>query len=513
MANISFRDQVGAIGALAVRKASLANPVRSALATRGWMNSVSRGTGMLSGEFPDGITTIEGAPVSAEVRVLVRGEFGEAFDGAVVGSTVSASDGTWTVEGLDPDLKFDVVVRKEGYNDVMVTNVSPWNPLRLTETEVTAYVAQAFNYVIPVIGGHGTLTVAVSGTLPSGISFSAGTLSGTWPTGATGEYPIVVTVTDGNGDSASKTLTIVLSIHPLVLPLSEIPSVFIGQAFSYSFSASGGEGPYTYAVTAGSLPGGLTLNGSSGEISGTPASGGPYSFSVTATDVRSASAVRAYSGHINSDPYYSNVVLLAPFNGVAENVITNANFTVTGGAGITGGGKFADCATTANSGRFEITDANLALGTGPCTIEFWVNPSNGGAGNYYGRVLQTGDNSALGGIFIVRCENANPLTLLVQIGTGGGYETIIVGSTPVPNNVWTHIALTRDASDMWRLFVGGALETTSNVNARSLGPTTLRLGQNNSGAEQFNGAYDDLRITKGVCRYTNTFTPPSAPFD
>ena len=299
MSYLSYAEPIEGNALLALSNSTIA--CTSVMATIAHKNLPNRGSGYLSGEYPDGITTIEGVPVSAEVRVLVRGEFGDDLDGAVVNTTTSAADGTWIVEGLDPDLKYDVVVRKEGYNDVMVTNVSPWNPPRLAVSAVTAYVAQAFNYVIPVIGGHGTMTVAISGTLPSGISFSAGALSGAWPTGATGEYPIVVTVTDGNGDSTSKTLTIVLSIHPLALPPSSaVPSVVIGQAFSYSFSASGGEGPYVYSISDGALPAGLSLNSSTGELSGIPTVVGAYSFSITATDVRSGTVSKAFAGLVSA---------------------------------------------------------------------------------------------------------------------------------------------------------------------------------------------------------------------
>jgi hypothetical protein len=80
--------------------------------------------GYLAGTFPDGITTVEGIPVSATVRVLVRNP-GNSWDGFVVMEVVSAADGTWRVDGLNPALKFDVVGRKNGHNDVIVANVSP----------------------------------------------------------------------------------------------------------------------------------------------------------------------------------------------------------------------------------------------------------------------------------------------------------------------------------------------------------------------------------------------------
>lgn len=476
--------------------------------------STYRGSGQLSGEFPSALTTVEGVPVSAQVLVRYRAAVpGGRGDGLLVASTTSSSTGEWSVQNINSSLRFDVSARYPGENDALQSNVVPFDEPRFIPPVVNIPVGVPLNKALPVIGGMGSVGVVhVSGAYPLGVSLVSGRLQGSWPTGVVGTYPITYELTD-DVDTYTRTVDLNLYLLDLVISPPSLESDWVeGVPITpIVVSATGGEGPYTYAVTAGSLPGGLSLNGSTGELSGTPSVSGAYSFSITATDVRSATAVRAYSGHISSDPYFSNVVLLAPFDGVAENVITNANFTVTGSAGITSGGKFADCATTANSGRFQITDANLAFGSEQCTIEFWVKPSNGGAGANYGRLLQIGDNDADGGIFIVRSNNPNPLTLIADLGTGSGYSRIADGSTTIPNDVWTHIALTRDASSVWRLFIGGVLQTTSNTNARLLGQTTLRLGQNNSGGEQFNGAYDDLRITKGVCRYTSTFTPPLMP--
>src|SRR5215472_15408533 len=61
-----------------------------------------------------------------------------------------------------------------------------------------------------------------------------------------------------------------------------------------TISSIGGTPPYTYAVTSGSLPTGLSLNSSSGAISGTPSVAGTYSFTITATDTFGASGSAAF---------------------------------------------------------------------------------------------------------------------------------------------------------------------------------------------------------------------------
>lgn len=83
------------------------------------------GSGFLAGSFPGGATTVDGAPVSATVRVIYRPKSGEAGDSYLVKEISSAPDGTWVVQGLNPELKFDVVGRLAGFNDVIVADVRP----------------------------------------------------------------------------------------------------------------------------------------------------------------------------------------------------------------------------------------------------------------------------------------------------------------------------------------------------------------------------------------------------
>jgi hypothetical protein len=58
----------------------------------------------------------------------------------------------------------------------------------------------------------------------------------------------------------------------------------VGVPYNSSVTASGGNAPYTYSITTGSLPGGLTLNANTGAITGTPNTPGPFTFTVLATD-------------------------------------------------------------------------------------------------------------------------------------------------------------------------------------------------------------------------------------
>lgn len=83
------------------------------------------GTGYFSGGYPDFVTKVDGVPGPVEVRVLWRG-YGDD-DGYLVAQTTSNDAGIWRVDKLNPNLRYDVVVRKEGFNDLIMTDVTPAN--------------------------------------------------------------------------------------------------------------------------------------------------------------------------------------------------------------------------------------------------------------------------------------------------------------------------------------------------------------------------------------------------
>jgi len=81
-----------------------------------------------------------------------------------------------------------------------------------------------------------------------------------------------------------------ITISPATLPDSTINS-----AYSQTLNASGGKPPYTWSITKGALPTGLTLNRSSAVISGTPTTTGAFTFNVHVSDSASATADQQFS--------------------------------------------------------------------------------------------------------------------------------------------------------------------------------------------------------------------------
>lgn len=114
-----------AFAAVLLRSGYLPADQPQQVVTLDWLPVGVEGNGYLAGSFPGGITTVDGVPTPATVRVLYRPGPGQPGDGALVAEVQSAADGSWRVDGLDPALKFDVVGRKAWFNDVIMSNVSP----------------------------------------------------------------------------------------------------------------------------------------------------------------------------------------------------------------------------------------------------------------------------------------------------------------------------------------------------------------------------------------------------
>jgi hypothetical protein len=144
-----------------------------------------------------------------------------------------------------------------------------------------------YSGVISAGGATGTFTWAqTSGNLPAGLSLSPSTsdsivISGT-PT-ALGTSNFTIQVTDSNGATASQALSLTINpAPPLSVATRSLSAGTVGASYSQTLQAASGKAPYTWAITAGSLPPGLSLAGA--VISGSPTTVGTFDFTVQVTD-------------------------------------------------------------------------------------------------------------------------------------------------------------------------------------------------------------------------------------
>ena len=148
-----------------------------------------------------------------------------------------------------------------------------------------------------------TLSYSDGGTLPPGLSIdsSSGSITGT-PTTA-GSYPVTITATDGAGSRGSTnftwTITNTVSVTSPGDQTNESGTAITAVPISATDSSS--TATLTYS-DGGTLPAGLSIDPSSGSITGTPTTGGIYAVTITATD-----APGAQVGHLQLDHHQHGV--------------------------------------------------------------------------------------------------------------------------------------------------------------------------------------------------------------
>jgi hypothetical protein len=169
----------------------------------------------------------------------------------------------------------------------VTVTVNPSGTLMLSSPPA-ATVGTPYTGVIGVTGGTSPYSCSItSGTLPVGLTLGAAcTITGT-PTTA-GTVSVMAMATDSGSPVLTTTGPVSITVNPIppVTLTGSLPNATLGVPYTQTLHAAGGVGPYTYAVTAGSLPPGITLS-STGVISGTPTAVGASSFTVTATDSES----------------------------------------------------------------------------------------------------------------------------------------------------------------------------------------------------------------------------------
>ena len=101
----------------------------------------------------------------------------------------------------------------------------------------------------------------------------------------------------GSGDVGSVrafTLTITPMVCCPTITLPALPPIQMGAAYNQSVAASPA-GTYTYAVTSGNFPPGLSLDPNTGAVTGTPTTDGSYSFTITATNPDMCTGSQSYA--------------------------------------------------------------------------------------------------------------------------------------------------------------------------------------------------------------------------
>ena len=195
----------------------------------------------------------------------------------------------------------------------------------------------AYSQTFSTTGGTAPYTYAViAGTLPAGLTLNptTGTLSGTAT--AAGTFNFVVRAQDSTSGAGSPfafaaNYSLTVNAPTIVLNPTTLPNATQFSSYNQPITATGGTAPYTFSVTSGALPAGLTLDPATGALSGTPTVYGSFNFTIAASDTTSGgsfSGGRAYTLGVNQAP--PTVSTIAPSSGPTAGgqsvAITGANF-------------------------------------------------------------------------------------------------------------------------------------------------------------------------------------------
>jgi hypothetical protein len=300
--------------------------------------------------------------------------------GVISGTPTGSGPSTFTVTLID----FAGQMASQSYTLTVLTA-----PIITTVTLPGGELGVPYSQTVAGAGGTGPYSWSVVGSLPAGLTLDSatGVISGT-PTGS-GPSTFTVTLTDAASQMASQSYTVTILVAPSITTTT-LPSGENSVPYSQTLAGAGGTGPYTWSVTAGSLPSGLTLEGATGVISGTPTSSGPFTFTVTLTDANNQTASQAYTVGILAAPSITTATLPdgevgAPYSQTLAGTGGTGPYTWSVTAGTLPAGLSLDgttgviSGTPTSSGPFTftvtLTDANNQTASQTYTVGMLTGPS------------------------------------------------------------------------------------------------------------------------------------------
>lgn len=284
----------------------------------------------------------------------------------------------------------------------------------------------AFNYQFSAVGGTQPYQWSVpGGGLPNGLSLNPanGTLSGTPQ--SPGNFAFTLEVRDTQARAAQKSVTMAVNgstVAPLEIVNPALPSVALLGNFSVQLSASGGTAPYVWAIANGALPAGISLNTTTGALSGTATASGDFTFVAQVSDSQAQAAQKVFTLTVNPLPLeiaisaLSNVVQGNTFNGQATATGGTQPYTWSIAAGVMPAGISLNAASGAISGT------PTAVGDFAFTLEVKDAQGRTASRSFSIKVLN----------LPMAIERATASFELLQ-GSTFSYQVKVIGGTPAFN--------------------------------------------------------------------------------
>ncbi len=309
-------------GSVSITDNAAGSPQRIALSGNGTAPAVNLSTTILS--FGDQVAGTPSAPQSVTLTnsgttpltisgITSTGDYAQSNN---CGTTVVAG-GKCTIQ-----VTFTPTATGSRSGSVSITDNAAGSPqhIALTGNGTTALsistssllggtVGTAYSASLAASGGTPGYNWSLnSGSLPAGVALSAaGQISGTPTTAGTSSFTVQVRDSGSPAQTATQSLSISVVAAlppPLGISTSSLPDGTVGVAYNATVSATGGTPGYSWSIVSGSLPAGMTMAASSGQISGTPSAAAAYSFTLQVTDSGSPAqaATHSYSVNVAANP-------------------------------------------------------------------------------------------------------------------------------------------------------------------------------------------------------------------
>ena len=202
---------------------------------------------------------------------------------------------------------------------------------------------------------------------------------------------------------------------------------------------------------------------------------------------------------------------------IAGNALTNYGATtpsVTGPYGSTQNvldfDKTGATTTTGNYLETGVTD-DFKFGTSPFTIEMWLKPDITDTSSQTANlaaILEYDQSAAITGAWFALHQNNSELYFY----TNSGNTLVNTTSGGLSTSSWSHVAIVRDVGNTLTIYVNGVSKGSGALshNMSDAVSRNLFIGKQYNVTRHYDGQIADIRITKGVARYTSNFTPPAA---
>lgn len=246
---------------------------------------------------------------------------GGVYSGATT-STLTITGATLAMNGY----MYRVVV--SGYAEPAATSSNATltvNQTALANAVSATVAANSSNNLITLnITGGAADSVAVGTQASHGTATASGTTITYTPTESfSGADSFTYTATNTSGTSAPATVTVTITAPALAMLPPSLPDGKVGTLYDQTITAADGTAPYSFAVTSGALPAGLTL-GPLGALAGMPTANGTFAFTITTTDSLGATGSLAYDLKIEREP---NILVFTPASGALLEAMAGEDYS------------------------------------------------------------------------------------------------------------------------------------------------------------------------------------------